>query len=82
MNMADGQYERSVVDALTFGIEPITDDEEVKEPIQGEMLLSILEGTSMPMDIIDEPLLDDLSDLGSLVPIQAEDERKIGGKSV
>ena len=32
-NMADGQYERSVKDALTFGIEPITIDEEVRNSV-------------------------------------------------
>ena len=66
VNMAEGQYERSVADALTIGIEPITDDEEVKDSIESEMLMSINERAS-PIGALDVLFQEDSSDLGSLV---------------
>ena len=56
--MAEDQYERSVKDALTIGIEPITDDEEVKDSIESEMLMSIC-GHATPMGDLDAPFQDD-----------------------
>ena len=67
VNVAEGQYKQSVSDALTIGIEPITDDEEAKDSIESEMLISISERASMPMGVSDVPFPEDSSDLGSWV---------------
>ena len=64
VNMAEGQYERSIGDAYTNENESVIYAEEEKDSIETEILMSIKERT-MPMDVSDVPTADDSSDLGS-----------------
>ena len=64
VNMAEGQYERSIGDAYTNENESVIYAEEEKDSIESEMLMSIKERT-MPMGVSDVPTADDSSDLGS-----------------
>ena len=66
VNIADGQYERSVNDANTDSTESDLHKVELKGSIESETLQSVSVRTH-PMGSLDVPLQGDSSDLGSLV---------------
>ena len=79
VNLAEGQYERSVEDTLNdenvldipeyeLSVEDTLNNENVLDipEVEDSIHLDMLQSTTMPMGVLDVPTADDSSDLGSL----------------
>ena len=66
VNLAEGRNERSTEDAYIIESESVTNDEEVKDSIECEILMS-MKGRLMPMGVREVPIEEDLLDEGSIV---------------